>query len=193
MAPQPVGRGQASPQTPKRLRTVALFSAAVAAAAAVLFHVWKADALLTAAVTSGTVAYHFGMRLLVGYFYNMGMKNRADCTKQWYQTHPWEEKLFRLLRVKKWKGKLPAYDPQAFSPERHTLREIAQAMCQSELVHETNFVLSFVPLLFSRWFGAFAVFLLTSLCGGLIDLLFVLVQRYNRPRVLRLAARESRR
>lgn len=38
------------------------------------------------------------------------------------------------------------YRPDTFSSKNHTWVEIAQAMCQSELVHETNIVFSFVPL-----------------------------------------------
>ena len=41
-------------------------------------------------------------------------------------------------------------------------------------------------LLFAIPFGAFPVFLLTSLGAALTDAVFVIVQRYNRPRVIRL-------
>ena len=64
--------------------------------------------------------------------------------------------------------------------------EIAQAMCQAELVHETIVILSFVPVAFSAVFGAFWVFLITSLCAAAFDLMFVIIQRYNRPRIIRL-------
>lgn len=69
----------------------------------------------------------------------------------------------------------------------HPWDEIAQTMCQSELVHETNIVFSFIPVIASRWFGSFYVFLTTSLCGAIFDLLFVIMQRYNRPRVIKIA------
>lgn len=59
--------------------------------------------------------------------------------------------------------------------------------CQSETVHEVNMLLSFVPLLFSIWFGSLDVFLITS-CGAA---LFVIMQRYNRPRLMRLMRRSS--
>lgn len=36
------------------------------------------------------------------------------------------------------KGKLPAYDPLTFSRDSRTWDEIAQAMCQSELVHKAT-------------------------------------------------------
>ena len=55
------------------------------------------------------------------------------------------------------------------------------------MVHETIAVLSFLPLVAVYWFGNFSVFLITSVLSALIDLMFVIMQRYNRPRVVRLA------
>ena len=65
-------------------------------------------------------------------------------------------------------------------------------MCQAETVHTIIAVLSFVPLLFSLRWGAFAVFLITSLLSASFDLLFVIMQRFNRPRVLRMVQREQK-
>ncbi len=145
---------------------------------------------LTLAVTFGTTVYHLGMRLLVGLLYRVGMGNRADYTKKWYQIRSWECGLYRFLRVKKWKDKMPSYDPDSFSIKKHTWAEIAQAMCQSELVHETIIVLSFVPLMASVRFGSFFVFLATSVCSAAFDLLFVIMQRYNRARIVKMLPRQ---
>lgn len=177
---------------PGIMRAIAVFSTMGTVAAAVLFHQTGSDALLTLAVTLGATAYHFDIRLLVGFLYNARMKNRADYRKRWYQLRPWENRLYRLLRVKAWKGRLPTYDPLMFSRGCRTWDEIAQTMCQSELVYETNMVLSFLPVAASKWFDAFEVFLITSVCGALFDLLFVIVQRYNRPRVIKIASRKGR-
>jgi len=54
-------------------------------------------------------------------------------------------------------------------------------------------VLSFIPLLFSIWFGSAGVFLITSCLAALLDAAFVMVQRYNRPRLLRLIQKQSKR
>ena len=58
------------------------------------------------------------------------------------------------------------------------------ATCQSELVHETIMLLSFVPLLAIGRYGAAAVFIITSAAAALFDSLFVVVQRFNRFRLL---------
>lgn len=145
---------------------------------------------LTLAITFGITTYHFGMRLVVGMFYNAIMKNHADYNRKWFRVYPWEKKLYRFLRVKKWKDKLPTFDPESYSVRKHTLDEIAQTMCQAELVHETNIILSFMPLITVRWFGAFYVILLTSLCGAGVDLVFVIMQRYNRARVIKIVSKK---
>ena len=88
--------------------------------------------------------------------------------------------------MKKWKKLFPTFNPQDFDLKSRSLTEIVQVTCQSEVVHEMNMVLSFVPLVFSVWFGSLGVFLLTSCAAFLFDSIFVIMQRYNRPRLIRL-------
>ena len=142
------------------------------------------------AITFGTCLYHFAMRLLVGHILNRVMGNKADYRKGWYQLRPFEARLYKRLRVKKWKGKMPAYDPSCFDPQLHSWEEIAQAMCQAELVHEVIALLSFLPLFAAIPFGSFGAFLITSVLSSLYDLSFVAIQRYNRPRILKLLEKE---
>ena len=79
----------------------------------------------------------------------------------------------------------------AFDVSKHGWDGVAQASCQSELVHETNVVLSLVPIVFSVWFGSLAVFIITSVLGALYDLIFVIMQRYNRPRMIKMINRAA--
>ena len=142
------------------------------------------------AVTFGTFFYHFAMRLMVGHGLNQMMGNRVDCTKAWYQLRPFERKLYQILKVKKWKNHMPSYEPGLFDPSLHNWEEIAQAMCQAEIVHEVIAALSFLPLIAAIPFGEFPVFFLTSLLSAGFDLCFVIMQRFNRPRVIRLLEKE---
>ena len=148
---------------------------------------FSGDIWLTFAITFTTISYHFCMRLVVGFVYDRVMNNKADYSRTWFQVRDTENRIYRFLRVKKWKHKMPTYDPDVFSPEKHTWDEIAQAMCQSELVHETNVVLSFVPVIWTIWWGSLWVFIITSICAAAFDMIFVIMQRYNRPRILHLA------
>ena len=171
----------------KTMKLTALLSAVLMVIFMVIYRQMGGDALLSLAITCGTVAYHFIMRLAVGYIVNAVMRNCADYTKKWYQLRGFEEKLYRKLGVKTWKDKLPAYNPSLFAVKEHSFDEIAQATCQAEIVHEIIAVLSFLPIFTVRWFGAPAVFVVTSVLSACFDLLFVMIQRYNRPRLVRIA------
>ena len=141
---------------------------------------------LSAAITAGTISYHFLMRLAVGGLYQKVMHNQANLSAGWYQSKKWEQKLYHVLRVKRWKKMMPTYEPDFFDLRKHTPEEVAGAMCQAELGHETIAVLSFLPLLAVPAFGAFWVFFFTSVAAAVFDLIFVVMQRYNRPRIMRL-------
>ena len=150
-------------------------------------NIFSGDIWRTLAITFTTISYHFCVRIFVGFAYDRVMNNKADYSRAWFQVCDTENRIYRFLKVKKWKHKMPTYDPDVFSPEKHTWDEIAQAMCQSELVHETNVVLSFVPIIWTIWWGSLWVFIITSICAAAFDMIFVIMQRYNRPRILRLA------
>lgn len=175
---------------PKLMKSVTVVSLISTVISTILFHYFVLEIYETLAITFGTIFYHLGIRLLVGILFNIGMRNRADYTKKWYKIHSWEDKLYQILNVKAWKDKMPTYNPENFSYKKHSWDEIAQAMCQSELVHETNMILSFVPLTASKWFGSFYVFLITSVCSAVFELVFVIMQRYNRARIMKIVLRK---
>lgn len=152
----------------------------------IIYQIKSANLVLIFAITFGTTAYHFGVRLFIGTLFNCIMKNKADYTKRWYQVNSLEMKIYKKLNVKKWKNKMPTYDKDTFDISKHSWDEIIQATCQSELVHETNVVFSFLPLVASVWFGEFYVFLITSIVSASFDLMFVFMQRFNRARILKI-------
>ncbi len=158
----------------------------------IFYHFFALSWLKIVSISAGTTCYHFAMRLAVGGWYQWKFSNEIDYTHPWFTQKPLEVKCYAHLRVKLWKKFLPTYDPTAFDLKSHSYEEIAMAMCQSELVHETIIVLSFLPLLAAKFFGAWLVFLITSLLAALVDLVFVILQRYNRPRILRLVTRKKK-
>ena len=160
---------------------------------ALLWHIFPLGTLLTITVTAGTISYHLGVRLLIGHAFDIAWSRRADRRSTGRQPAQWEQALYRRLHVRRWKKKLPTYTPALFDPTCRSWAEIADAMWQAERIHEANMVASFVPLFFSVWFGAIGAFAATSVLAAGYDLLFVVVQRYDRPRVSRLMAREQQR
>lgn len=173
----------------KSIITITILSVTAAMICLGIYNDTKHGALLAAAITFGTTAYHFLMRLSVGFLFDKTMNNRADYTKSWYQCRTWETKLYERLHVKRWKRGIPTYDSSLFDCKKHSWHEIVQASCQAELVHEVIALLSFLPILFSVWFDATAVFLITSVLAASVDITFVIIQRYNRPRMMRLIGR----
>ena len=171
----------------KAMKYVTVASICVWIVASVLNTYCDQGWLASVSITFATITYHFLMRLIVGFAFNRVMHNKADYTRPWYQLHSVEKKLYQILKVKKWKNKMPSYEPDLFNPQKHTWDEIAQAMCQAELVHETIAVLSFLPLIMVKYWGSFEVFLITSICAATFDLMFAIMQRFNRPRVIKIA------
>ena len=134
------------------------------------------------------LADHFIMRLLVGSIVNSILHNKVDYCKRWFQVSESEKKIYEKLGVKKWKNKMPTYRPDWFDPRLHSWKEIAQIMCQSEVGHEIIAVLSFLPVFAGIKFGAYPVFIITSIVSAGMDLIFVIMQRYNRQRIMRILA-----
>ena len=175
----------------KIVKGIAAFSLAATVILAISYKVTSSGILLPLAITSGTIACHFVMRLMVGLAFHATMRNKADYRKRWYQVSKREMAVYEKLKVKQWKRRMPTYDPALFDPRLHTWEEIVQAMCQAELVHETIAVLSFLPILAGIWFGEYPVFIVTSVLSAACDMVFVIMQRYNRQRVTKLLNRKS--
>lgn len=145
----------------------------------------------SAAITLGTTFYHFAMRLTVGALIDAKFHNRMDYTKAWFQEKRFEPRLYRMLQVKRWKKYLPTLSPENFRFHKHNVAALIQTTCQSELVHEIIMVLSFVPVSFTIWLGGFEIFLVTSCLAFLFDGSFVVLQRYNRPRMVCYMEKQS--
>jgi len=158
-----------------------------------VFVVTQNNIAKTVAITLGVTLYHFAMRLSVGTVVNSLMNNKADCNHAWFREKSFENKLYRVMRVRKWKKYLPTYDPDTFDTSRKTVREIVGASCQAEVVHEVIMVLSLLPIIFIPFLGGAAALLTTSVLAMLLDSLFVILQRYNRPRLIRVMERFQKR
>ena len=175
----------------KKMILAAVLSLAGTALLTALFLKTACGLLLPLAITFGTASYHIIMRLLVGLSFQTVMQNRAEPGRRWYRVGKREMAVYETLKIKRWKRKIPTFDNAQFNPQLHSWDEIAQAMCQAELVHETIMILSFLPIAEGIWFGMYPVFIITSVLAAGYDLMFVMTQRYNRQRVLTLLAHKS--
>jgi len=174
---------------PRVMKSTALITLVFTVVFAWLYRRTGQDWLLTTAITAGTTFYHFAMRLTVGAIVPRCIKNSMK--NPWFHQKPFEAKLYDTLKVKRWKDRMPTYDPASFSLRENTLEQIVDNCCVSEAVHEVIIALSFVPLLFALLWGAFPVFLITSVLSALYDSCFAIMQRYNRPRLIRILAKKE--
>ena len=140
-------------------------------------------------ITIGITLYHFAMRLTVGAIVNLIMKNKANYKNVWFREKRFEKKFYNLLRVRKWRKHIPTYNPDTFDTSQKTVKEIAGATCQAEIVHEVIIPLSLLPIAIIPFVGGAAAIFTTSFLSILIDSVFVILQRYNRPKLIRVMER----
>lgn len=165
---------------------ITLISLVGVLACGITYYFVRNSVLLTFAVTFGTCFYHLGVRLAVGHGIDAIYHNNMNHDRWWFQGRKWEAKFYKIIGVQKWKKHLPTYTPEAYDVKKHSIEEIIQATCQSEVVHEINMLLSFVPVIFTIWFNSLVAFIVTSALAFCFDGIFVIIQRYNRPRLRRI-------
>ena len=94
--------------------------------------------------------------------------------------------------MKDWKGKALTYNPESFSLKEHSLEEIANTMAKSEVDHRINEAISLSTMLFAILWGEFWIFCITAVAAMIFDSQFIIIQRYNRPRIVRIIDKESK-
>ena len=163
--------------------------AAVCGACFFLYYSGRAqsDSVLWCGITAFTVMYHFWLRIIMG---NVTKLFRIHHRQAWFRERAFEKPLYRFLRVKNWKGRALTYNPEAFSLKAHTLEEIADTTAKSEVDHWINEIISLTTLLFAIPWGMLWLFALTAFLAMVFDAQFILIQRYNRPRIVKLMKRE---
>lgn len=174
---------------PRVMKGTAIASFAATAVFKLLYCFYPQDWLPAVAISTGTTFYHFAMRLAVGWIVPKMMSNPRR--RKWFHQRCFEPKLYKSLRVKQWKDRMPTYHPASFSLEENTLEQIIDNCCVSEAVHEVIICFSFVPLVFAFWWGVFPVFFITSVLAAAVDCSFVIIQRYNRPRLVRILEKKE--
>lgn len=116
-----------------------------------------------------------------------------------FKAHAREKKLYELLRVKDWQAKVPDMSKifKSIMPEKRInaetladLPRMLQETCVAESVHAVECVLGLVCLWLWPGVGGVITAAVYILLGNLP---FIIIQRYNRPRLQRLLERRERR
>jgi len=139
--------------------------------------------ILWIGIVAFTIMYHLWVRIIMGNVSKL-FKKHINYNKKWFKERKFEKGLYKLLRVKEWKGKALTYNPELYSLKDNSLEDIANTMCKSEVDHWINELISLSTLLFAIPWGNFGAFLITAIAAMIFDGQFIVIQRYNRPRVL---------
>lgn len=154
-------------------------------------NVYRNGVVLWTGVTAFTIMYHFWGRIIMGNVCNL-FKKHINYNQWWFKERKFESKLYKFLRVKKWKKNALTYNPELFDVKKRSLGDIANTMVKSELDHWINELISLTTLFFALIWGEFWIFLLTAIIAMLFDGQFIIIQRFNRPRVLRILNRKNK-
>jgi len=103
----------------------------------------------------------------------------------WFRLSLFEKKLYKKLNIKKLKKKIMSYDDTLFSMEKN-YSLIIRNMTQAEIVHETIFLTSFIPLFFHNLFPYPVLVAFLCFFFAILHIPFIVTQRFNRPRVVTL-------
>lgn len=148
--------------------------------------IYENTAVLWTGIVSFMILYHFGLRILMG---NITKLFKVNYHHSWYRQRSFEKKLYKILRVRKWKDKVLTFDPESFNFQNRTLEQLATTMAKSELDHWINEIISAISIFFTFFWGCFPAFFISAIVAMIFDVQFIIVQRYNRPIVLRLMER----
>lgn len=149
------------------------------------------EAVLWTGVTTFTIMYHFWVRIILGNVSKLFRKH-INYKQKWFQERKFEKNLYKFLKVKEWKDKAFTYNPEEFSVKDNSLESIVNVMAKSEVDHWINEAISVSTLLFSLIWGKFWIFFITALAAMIFDSQFIIIQRYNRPRIVKLLERKER-
>lgn len=154
-------------------------------------NIYKNANILWIGIIAFTIMYHFWVRIIMGNVSKI-FKKHINYKQWWFKERSFEKGLYKLLRVKEWKGKALTYDPESFSLKKHSLEEIANIMVKSELDHWINEVISLSTLLFIiPWGDGRWAFVISAIFAMIFDSQFIIIQRYNRPRILKVLEKEE--
>lgn len=139
-------------------------------------------------VTFITCFYHFAYRLLINAILPKQAEKLSFSCK-WFTIKNFEISIFKLLKVKRWREKLPNLLPSVKSAADLSTDMILRETCQAEMMHELDILFSFVPFFVSLFYGSNEwIFLFSGLFTAGFDLCLVIFYRHFRTRLIKPAS-----
>ena len=132
--------------------------------------------------------YNFLVRTIIGQTVTFFLRNKNHfyLESAWLRPKKFEKPLYRFLKVKKWKKHAVTAIPEQFDLENLPLETVVKNMIQAELVHLIIIFAVLIPILFARQTDFPCLVVIGSVFSAVWDMQYVILQRYNRPKIARL-------
>ncbi len=168
------------------MRIKMLILAFGAAIVALLFSFLNLPVRPIIVMVSAVTAYQLAIRVAISYAFGAARGN-INYENAWFKQKRWEAKFYDLIHVHGWKNLFPSYAPEKFDI-KSGIGNVIYETCKAEIAHFVLIFLSFAPMGISFAVGGstfdIMVFAATGLIASFVDLLFLFVMRYNRPRLI---------
>lgn len=151
----------------------------------------RSDVILWVGITAFTITYHFWVRIIMGNVSKLFRKH-INYKHWWFKERKFEKNLYKILKVKEWKGKALTYNPEQFDLKENSLEKIVNTITKSEVDHWINEVISISTIFFGCIWGKIWIFAISAIAAMIFDSQFIIIQRYNRPRVIRILERQNK-
>lgn len=180
----------------KKLNLIPILMAGTLVVSAVCFFVFKSK--IAAFIAIQMFAVHMsppfcalGLFLFLHSEKTDELKAEKICRSFLFRQHKWENSFYTTLKVKNWKTKFGTYDKSLFKVDGASLSKTVIVTAQSELVHLVAACLSFVPLFLCQYFSNIPLLIVLCILFSALNLPYIIIQRYNRPRIMRLKGKFS--
>ncbi len=141
------------------------------------------DAMLIIGVIMLNASFQLITRLLIGSICEGIFENGINSSADWFKTTELEERFYGSMGIKYLKKNLPKFERTDFSLRTQSIQDIIDAGCEIEAEHEICIGAALLGMLLAIPFGYVWIFAIVAVGAVVFDLLFVAVQRYNRPRL----------
>ena len=148
------------------------------------------EAVLWTGITTFTILYHFWGRIILGNISKL-FKRFISYKSWWFREKGFERKLYDILCVKKWKKHAFTYNPEQFDVKENSIEELLATMTKAEFDHWLNELISISTMFFGLIWGQTWIFVVTAIAAMIFDAQFIVIQRYNRPRVIKVLEMEK--
>lgn len=143
-------------------------------------------------LVSLSVTAHFIIMFISAPIVSIAFKKNFNYNSILFAQKKFEKGLYEIIKVRRWKTLFPSYDNNEYSTKIHSYEEIIMNMCHAETVHWVILFSSYIPLFFYKLIDQHILLVITCVFFSFCHLPFIIIQRYNRPRVIKLYNRHKK-